>query len=637
MDKLINKKIENYTIISLLGKGGMGVVYKAHDEKLNRFVAIKVLNAPHVKDSKRMMDRFKVEAQNHAQLVHQNIVTVYGFVEFDNLLGIVMEYVDGESLEKVIFKNRRLHVFDVVYITNQLLDGIAYAHSRGYIHRDIKPSNIIVNSEGIVKIMDFGISKSIDEDNVGTRSGARIGTIHYMSPEQIKGRNVNRVSDLYSIGCTMYDMLSGEPPFDSKNDFDIMDGHLNEIPKNLTQHLPTIPLDLSTIVQKLLIKTQDERYQTCGEVKTDLEQFDKLLKTADANYFNERKVRQRLSKRKSIISSIIFILAFIALVFFVFYQVKDFMTFKGYKVFQKNSISTLFETEEKFSFSKFKMYNLPTKFNLYALTIDNNNFTIVGDSGIILTKQDTSAKWLDNRLEEKIKLFDSWVFENQKRIIIGEKSSFIYNVDVTNKWYSILDKDFSLYDINFIDEEKGFVVGSNGLILTTFNSGQTWDRIRTRTEETFFNIEMINNEIGYIVGRSGTILKTSDGGNSWEQQKSNSNKYLKSIDFNSEQIGISVGGNGTILRTENLGKEWSLLNNVTTRGLNKVKFLNEKSIIIIGNAGTILFSTDAGLNWKSVESNLYNNWNDISTTKDGKIFIVGSNGTMIEIEKGERE
>jgi len=635
MDELINKKIENYKIISLLGKGGMGVVYKAHDEKLNRFVAIKVLNAPHVKDSKRVKDRFKVEAQNHAQLIHQNIVTVYGFVEFDNLLGIVMEYVDGESLEKVIFKNRRLHVFDVIFIADQLLDGIDYAHSKGYIHRDIKPSNIIVNSEGIVKIMDFGISKSIDEDNIGARTGARIGTIHYMSPEQVKGKNVNRISDLYSIGCTVYDMLAGQPPYDSKNDNEILDGHLNEIPKNLNEYLPTIPAGLNSIVQKLLKKQQEERYQTCNDVKKDLQKFHKLLKTADTNYFNERKVRRKLSRQYSIISSIIFIVTFSALVLLVVLQVKEFMQLKGYKVFQENSISTLFETEEKFSFTKFKMHDLPTKLDLYSLTIEDNNFTIVGDSGIILSKQKTSENWAQNRLEENIKLLDSWTFQNKLRIIIGEKSSFIYNENGTNKWYSILDKDFSLYDISFIDEERGFVVGSEGLILTTLNSGQKWDRIRTRENETFFCINMVGEESGFVVGRNGTILKTTDSGNSWEKRISKSTKYLKSIDFNNEHIGIAVGGNGTILRTEDFGDEWSMLKNVTTRGLNKVKFLSEKSIIIVGNSGTILVSTDTGLSWKSVDSKIYSNWNDISFSQDGKIFIVGSNGILIELEKGE--
>jgi serine/threonine-protein kinase len=635
MDKLINKKVENFTILSLLGKGGMGVVYKAHDEKLNRFVAIKILNAPHVKDSSRMIERFKVEAQNHAQLIHQNIVTVYGFIEFDNLLGIVMEYVDGESLEKVIFKNRRLHIFDVVYITNQLLDGIGYAHSKGYIHRDIKPSNIIVNSDGIVKVMDFGISKSIEDDNAATRSGARIGTIHYMSPEQIKGRNVNKVSDIYSIGCTMYDMLLGQPPFDSKNDFEIMDGHLHLTPKSLSQLLPSIPVELDAIIQKLLSKAQNERYQTCNELKTDLQQLDKIMKTAEANYFNEKKVRRRISKRKSIISSFFIVLIFFVLVIFVVFQVKDFMEFKGYKVFQENSISTLFETEEKISFSEITDCNLGAKFNLNSLSIYEGEFTIVGDSGLVITKEDTSNKWQESRLSESIKLFDSWIFPNGRRILIGEKSSFIYNKDGVNQWYSILDKDYSLYDIEFVNSEVGFVVGSNGLILITENGGNKWERVRVKTNEILFSINMLDKESGFIVGWNGTILTTNDGGNSWKEQTSNTTKYLKSIDFNSEQIGICIGGNGTILRTEDGGEEWSIIEQVTTRRLNRVKFLSDKRVIVVGNSGTILLSLDAGANWKSVESKFYNNWNDVSITNDGKIFIVGSNGTMLELKSGE--
>jgi len=162
MEELIGNKIENYQILSILGKGGMGIVYKARDEKLDRFVAIKFLAFEMVNNPK-LAERFKREAKNHAQLLHSNIVTVYGFIEYKNLLGIVMEFVEGESIEKVLFRNMRLHIYDVVYIMRQVLLGIGYAHSKGFIHRDIKPSNIIVNSEGIVKIMDFGISKSIFE------------------------------------------------------------------------------------------------------------------------------------------------------------------------------------------------------------------------------------------------------------------------------------------------------------------------------------------------------------------------------------------------------------------------------------------------------------------------------------------
>ena len=152
--------IENYKFISLLGKGGMGVVYKAQDIKLERFVAIKILSS-HLIDSPRLIERFKIEAKNQAKLSHPNIVTVYGFIEYKNLLGIVMEYVEGESLDKIVYKNKRLNLGDSVYILKQVLSGIGYAHSRGFIHRDIKPSNIILNTEGVAKIMDFGISKSL--------------------------------------------------------------------------------------------------------------------------------------------------------------------------------------------------------------------------------------------------------------------------------------------------------------------------------------------------------------------------------------------------------------------------------------------------------------------------------------------
>jgi eukaryotic-like serine/threonine-protein kinase len=635
MDKLINKKIENYTIISLLGKGGMGVVYKAHDEKLNRNVAIKVLHAPKVKDGKKMIERFKIEAQNHAQLIHQNIVTVYGFVEFDNLLGIVMEYVDGESLEKVIFKNHRLHVSDVVYVINQLLDGIGYAHSKGYIHRDIKPSNIIVNSEGVVKIMDFGISKSIEGDNDGTRTSARLGTIYYMSPEQIKGKNVNKASDIYSIGCTIYDMLSGKPPFDSKNEFEVAEGHLKENPISLLTYLPSIPPGLDRIVSKLLKKNQNERYQTCSDVKKDIEQFDKLLRTEDANYFNEKKIRNRLSKKKSMLSFALFIAIFLALVVFVFFQVRDFMDYKGYEVFKKNSISTLFTTEEKIEVSKINQISLPVKHELNSIFSKSNKFTIVGDSGTIISGNGASTEWKEENLEGKIKINSIWKFDNGNEILIGEKSSFIYNIDNNMQWYSILDENYSLNDIAFIDDSFGFVVGNSGLILATRDGGKKWNKSEGVTNKTLFDIKMLNKFIGFIVGFDGTILKTNDGGEHWNNQNSNTQKYIKSIDFFDQQIGICVGGNGTIIKTTDGGDNWIEIEDVTTRPLNKVKFIDNRNVIIVGNRGTILLSSDSGETWNSVESKYFQNWNDITVTLNKKIYIVGSNGTMIELVKGE--
>ncbi len=239
MEDLLGKQIENYRIDSVLGRGGMGIVYRAYDEKLDRYVAIKVL-AVKVVDKERFIERFKREAKNHAQLSHPNIVTVYGFIEYEDLLGIVMEYVDGESLERVLFKHTRLHVYDVVYILRQVLEGIGYAHSKGFVHRDIKPSNIILNSEGTVKIMDFGISKSLVDRSM-TSTGSKVGTVYYMSPEQIKGDDVNHLTDIYAIGCTMYEMIFGKPPFYSETEYDIMDGHLNKDYQNPKTPKPQNP------------------------------------------------------------------------------------------------------------------------------------------------------------------------------------------------------------------------------------------------------------------------------------------------------------------------------------------------------------------------------------------------------------
>ncbi len=254
MDNQIGQKIENYRFLSIIGRGGMGIVYLALDEKLQRKVAIKVLNSSHISNRGHVIERFKSEAQNHAQLLHQNIVTVYGFLEFNNQFAIVMEYVEGESLDKVMERNKKIHLFDVVYIINQLLDGIDYAHKKGYIHRDIKPSNIIVNSDGIVKLMDFGISKSIEEEFPKTKTGNRVGTIYYMSPEQIKGKEVTPRSDIYAIGCTIYEMITGLPPYFSQNEFDVMDGHLHKQFKTIDNLSPELSAELNRILKKFNAK-----------------------------------------------------------------------------------------------------------------------------------------------------------------------------------------------------------------------------------------------------------------------------------------------------------------------------------------------------------------------------------------------
>ncbi|MDP3684487.1 MAG: serine/threonine-protein kinase, partial [Ignavibacteria bacterium] len=209
---MIGSIVENYKVVSVLGEGGMGIVYKAFDIKLERFVALKVLNQTGALNS-NFVERFKREAKNQAKLNHPNIVSVYGFTEQNGILGIVMEYVEGETLEKLITRKCKLETKEALTILQQMLEGVGHAHSKNFIHRDIKPSNIILNKEGIVKIMDFGISKALFDKGI-TKTGTKIGTLLYMSPEQIRAEDPTKQSDIYSIGITLYEMLSGKTPFD---------------------------------------------------------------------------------------------------------------------------------------------------------------------------------------------------------------------------------------------------------------------------------------------------------------------------------------------------------------------------------------------------------------------------------------
>ena len=285
MENLIGKLIDNFRIVSILGKGGMGIVYKAYDTKLDRYVAIKMLNSQ-IQNREQFIERFKREAKNQAKLTHPNIVGVYGFIEYSDLLGIVMEYVEGESLEKVIDRQSRFNLYDVIYILKQMLLGLGYAHSKGFVHRDVKPSNIILNKEGITKIMDFGISKSLFEKS-STITSSKIGTVYYMSPEQIKGADVTNRSDIYSLGCTAYEMILGQPPFDAVSEYEVMDSHLKKQPVKISSKLAGIPEQVDTVLLKAMAKSPMDRYGSCEEMLTDVNELDKHVTKLYSGYFQQ--------------------------------------------------------------------------------------------------------------------------------------------------------------------------------------------------------------------------------------------------------------------------------------------------------------------------------------------------------------
>ncbi len=248
---MIGKRILNYQIISLLGEGGMGSVYKAYDIQLERYVAIKVINPKLIKDP-IVVERFRVEAKNQAKLNHPNIVTVYGFLETKDATGIVMEFVDGSTIGQLISTYGRLDLIFALRVLQQVLVAVDYAHSMGFIHRDLKPSNIIIDRSGMVKIMDFGISKSLNENKDLTRIGFNIGTPFYMSPEQIKNLEPTPQTDIYSLGITLYEMLSGSPPFNFNSVYEIYDAHLKLIPKKLSELIPEIPEEVDKLILRAL-------------------------------------------------------------------------------------------------------------------------------------------------------------------------------------------------------------------------------------------------------------------------------------------------------------------------------------------------------------------------------------------------
>lgn len=278
MADMIGKVIDNYRILEILGRGGMGVVYKAMDEGLHRVVALKMLNPFYAQDENFLI-RFRREARSQAQLEHPNIVRIHAFRESPEGLFIVMGFVDGKTLSELIKEMGAIPWKQSVPIFKQCLSAIGHAHQLGIIHRDIKPGNIMLNRKGEVKITDFGLAK-VQEAGETTITHGVAGTLYYMSPEQVQGMSkVDHRSDLYSLGMTFYEMLAGRTPFD-KNDseFTILKSIVESNFPSPTQLNPGMPPILSKIVMKAVSNEPAKRYQTAEEMLRDLEKFEAMQK-----------------------------------------------------------------------------------------------------------------------------------------------------------------------------------------------------------------------------------------------------------------------------------------------------------------------------------------------------------------------
>jgi len=260
------EQIRDYKIIKKIGEGGMGTVYLAKDIMLEREVAIKVLNPLLTKDS-QFTDRFRHEAKVQASLIHPNIVTLYNYFREGDNYCMVMEYVEGATLKQLITNTGPLPEQKVVWVLNQILEAVGFAHKKGIIHRDIKPSNILLTGDNTVKILDFGIAKILQDKGL-TKTGTKMGTIYYMSPEQVKAvKDIDHRTDIYSIGVTLYEMLSGRIPFnvDTDSDFEIMNEIVKGEIKDPREYYPHISDWLVKVLFASVHKDRTKRIQNSDE------------------------------------------------------------------------------------------------------------------------------------------------------------------------------------------------------------------------------------------------------------------------------------------------------------------------------------------------------------------------------------
>ena len=259
---------DRYEILEKIGTGGMSDVYKAKDHKLNRFVAVKVLKQEFGENA-NFVSKFRVEAQAAAGLMHPNIVNVYDVGEEGGIHYIVMELVEGITLKKYIEKKARLSVKEAISIAIQVSMGIEAAHNNHIIHRDIKPQNIIISKEGKVKVTDFGIAKAATSNTITSNV---MGSVHYTSPEQARGGYSDEKSDIYSLGITMFEMLTGRVPFNGETTVAIAIKHIQEELPSPREYVSEIPISVEQIVCKCCQKSPDRRYQSMAELITDLKQ-----------------------------------------------------------------------------------------------------------------------------------------------------------------------------------------------------------------------------------------------------------------------------------------------------------------------------------------------------------------------------
>jgi serine/threonine-protein kinase len=272
MNYEVGERIGDYQVVERIGAGGMGAVYKVRNLITDRLDAMKVL-LPDLRQAADLAERFSREIKVHASLVHPNIAALHTAMRVENQLLMIMEFVEGASLSTRLRQGPIQCQESVNYIC-QVLSALSYAHERGIIHRDIKPANIMVTPSRVVKLMDFGIATTTGTGSLQNRltaAGMALGSVHYMSPEQVKAGAPDARSDLYSLGITFYEMVTGQCPIRGNSEYEIMAAHLALAPPSPIELNPFLPPAVAAIIQKSIQKRPDDRFQTAAEFRANLE------------------------------------------------------------------------------------------------------------------------------------------------------------------------------------------------------------------------------------------------------------------------------------------------------------------------------------------------------------------------------
>jgi serine/threonine protein kinase/tetratricopeptide (TPR) repeat protein len=307
-----------YEIIEELGKGGMGKVYRVEDKKIKEEVALKLIK-PEIASDKKTIERFSNELKMARKIAHRNVGRMYHLSDHEGTHYITMEYVSGEDLKSFIRRSKQLAIGTAISIAKQVSEGLAEAHRLGVVHRDLKPSNIMIDKEGNARIMDFGIARSLKAKGI-TGAGVMIGTPEYMSPEQAEAKEVDHRSDIYSLGVIMYEMVTGQLPFEGDTPLSIAMKHKGEKPGDPKELNPQIPVDLSQLILKCMAKANEDRHQSAAQVLSELKNIEKGIPTTQKEIVKKKPITSKeitvtfSAKKLFIPALVVIIVAIIGLV-----------------------------------------------------------------------------------------------------------------------------------------------------------------------------------------------------------------------------------------------------------------------------------------------------------------------------------